>query len=361
MRAGIIGLPQCGKTTLFNVVTKRKVQTGYGGGSEPNIGVVKVPDARIDLLSKMYDPKKTTYATVEYVDVAGLSKGSVQDGGIGGQMLTHIRNVDALIQVVRTFDSESLSAPDGGIDPKRDLAALNLELIFADLLVVEKRIERLTVEIQKKGDKTKEGEMRVMERMKAHLEQEAPLRQLEFDEDEARLLRNYQFLTMKPMLVVLNIGEDELQDADKYRDIVEQNQRQGMPTVCLSAEIESEVGQLENEEDAKAFMADLGIQEPGLTKLIRISYELLGLMSFFTVGKDEVRAWTIPINTKAVHAAGTIHSDLERGFIRAEVISYDDMIKYETLANARQHGALRLEGKEYIVLDGDIINVRFNV
>ena len=361
MKAGIIGLPQCGKTTLFNVVTKRNVQTGgYGGGSEPNIGIVKVPDARIDVLSKMYEPKKTTYATVEYVDVAGLSKGSVQDG-VGGQMLTHIRNVDALIQVVRTFASASVPLPDGGINPKRDLDALNLELIFADLLVVEKRIERLTVEIQKKGDKTKEGEMRVMERMKAHLEQEAPLRQLEFDEDEARLLRNYQFLTMKPMLVVLNIGEDELQDMEKYRDIIEQNQRQGMPTVCLSAEIESEVGQLENEEDAKAFMADLGIQEPGLTKLIRISYELLGLMSFFTVGKDEVRAWTIPVNTKAVHAAGTIHSDLERGFIRAEVISYDDQIKYETLANARQHGALRLEGKEYIVQDGDIINVRFNV
>ena len=362
MNAVIIGLPKCGKTTLFNVLTKRNVQTGgYGGGSEPNIGIVRVPDERIDLLSKMFEPKKTTYATVEYVDVAGLTKGSAQEGGSGSQMLAHIRNVDAIIHVARTFSSQTIPLPDGGIDPKRDLDTLNVELIFSDLLIVDKRIERLNVEIQKKGDKTKEGELRLMERLKAQLEQELPVREVAVSEDEFRLLRGYQFLTQKPMLVVLNIGEDELQEADKYRELIERNRQQGMPTVCLSAEIESEIGRLDSEDDMKAFMADLGIQELGLTKLIRVSYELLGLMSFFTVGKDEVRAWTIPVNTKAVNAAGAIHSDLERGFIRAEVVSYQDFIMHGSMANVKQHGAFRVEGKEYIVQDGDIINVRFNV
>ena len=362
MKAGIIGLPVCGKTTLFNVLTRRNVQTGgYGGGSEPNIGTVKVPDERIDVLSKMFEPKKTTYATVEYVDVAGLSKGSVQDGGMGSQLLAHIRNVDAIIHVIRTFESDTVPAPESGIDPAGDFETLNLELVFSDLAIVEKRIERLESDIKKKGEKSKEQELQLMRRIKECLENEQAVRDLDLTEDEARLLRGYQFLTQKPMLIVLNIGEDEIGDTEKSQELIEQNMAKGMPTVALSAEIESEIAQLESEEDISAFMEDMGIQELGLTRLIRVSYELLGLISFFTVGKDEVRAWTIQHNTKAPQAAGTIHSDLERGFIRAEVTHYADLMKYGSQANAKQHGALRVEGKEYIVQDGDIINVRFNV
>ncbi len=362
MKAGIIGLPVCGKTTLFNVLTKRNVQTGgYGGGSEPNIGTVKVPDARIDILSKMFEPKKTIYATVEYVDVAGLSKGSVQDGGMGSLLLAHIRNVDAIIHVVRTFENATVPTPDGGIAPAGDIETLNLELIFSDLAITEKRIERLESDIKKKGEKSKEQELHLMQRIRDCLENERAIRDIELTEGEARLLRGYQFLTQKPMLIVLNIGEDEIGNTEKYQELSARNAAEGIPTVALSAEIESEIAQLDSEEDISAFMEDIGIQELGLTRLIRVSYQLLGLISFFTVGKDEVRAWTIPHNTKAPHAAGTIHSDLERGFIRAEVTHYDDLMEHGSLANAKQHGVLRVEGKEYIVLDGDIINVRFNV
>ena len=362
MKAGIVGLPLCGKTTLFNVLTKRNVQTGsYGGGSEPNVGTVKVPDERVDTLSNMFEPKKTTYATVEYVDVAGLTKGSVQDGGLGSQLLAHIRNVDAIIHVVRTFTNETVPMPEGGINPAGDIETLNFELMLSDLGIVEKRIERLQLDIRKKGEKSKEQELHLMEHLKEQLENEMSIKEIEFTEDEKRLLRGYQFLTQKPMLIVLNIGEDEISDTEKYQELISHNEEQGMPTVALSAEIESEIEQLEDEEDVHAFMEDMGITELGLTRLIRVSYELLGLISFFTVGKDEVRAWTIPQDTKAVHAAGAIHSDLERGFIRAEVTHYDDLMQHGSLSSARQHGVLHVEGKEYIVQDGDIINVRFNV
>ncbi|MBD3306828.1 redox-regulated ATPase YchF [candidate division KSB3 bacterium] len=362
MKAGIIGLPVCGKTTLFNVLTKRTVHTGgYGGGSEPNIGIVKVPDARLETLSQMFEPKKTTYATVEYVDVAGFTKGSVQDGGLGSQLLAHIRNVDVIIQVVRTFFSETVPLPEGGIDPARDIETLHLELMLADLAIVEKRIERLHVDIQKKGEKSKEKELHLIERLRDHLEQETPIREIELNEEEERLLRGYQFLTQKPLLIVLNIGEDELTDPDKYQNLIDHYQAQGVPTLALSAEIESEIEQLEEEADVQAFMEEMGIEELGLTKLIHASYALLGLISFFTVGKNEVRAWTIPQGTTAVKAAGVVHSDLERGFIRAEVIHYDALLQAGSLAQARQQGILRVEGKDYIVQDGEILTIRFNV
>ncbi len=362
MKAGIIGLPLCGKTTLFNVLTKRNVQTGgYGVSSEPNIGIVKVLDERVDMLSKIFEPKKTTYASVEYVDVAGLTKGSVQDEGLGSQLLAHIRNVDVIIHVVRTFISDSIPFPDGGINPLQDIETINLELILSDLGIVEKRIERLHIDIQKRGEKEKETELHLMERLRESLENEIPIRDVELTDDERRILRGYQFLTERPMLVVLNIGEDEIGDTEKYQDIRLKYEAQGIPVVELSAEIESEIEQLEDEDDVRAFMEDIGIKELGLTKLIRVSYELLGLISFFTVIKGEVRAWTVPKNTKAVHAAGVIHSDMERGFIRAEVIHYDEFMKYGSLAEAKQHGAVRVEGKDYLVQDGDIISVRFNV
>jgi ribosome-binding ATPase len=362
MKAGIIGLPLCGKTTLFNVLTQRNVETGgYGAGAEPNLGTVKVPDARVDALSRIFEPKKTTYATVEYVDVAGIAKGSVQDGGLGSQLLAHIRTVDAIIHVVRTFTSATIPLPEGGLDPLRDIETINFELMLADLAIVEKRIERLEVDIQKKGDKTKQPELDLMNRLKESLENETAIRTLDLTEHERRMLRGYQFLTQKPMLIVLNIGEDEVGAPEKYQDVAAANEAQGMPTIALSAEIESEIEQLEDAEDVRAFMEDIGITELGLTRLIRVSYELLGLLSFFTVGKDEVRAWTIPKETRAVKAAGAIHSDLERGFIRAEVIGYDEFMRYKSLPEAKHHGAVRVEGKDYLVQDGDIINVRFNV
>jgi len=362
MKAGIIGLPLCGKTTLFNVLTKRRIQTGgYGAGSEPNIGTVKVPDSRIDALSKIFEPKKTTYATVEYVDVAGLTKGSVQEGGLGSQLLAHIRTVDLVIHVVRTFTNDSVPLPEGGINPAQDIETLDLELVLADLGIVEKRIERLQVDIMKRGEKSKEPELRLMERLKEHLEHGSFIRNLDLTDDERNLLRGYQFLTEKPMLIVLNIGEDEIQETKKYQEIGLTYKAQGVPVIALSAEIESEIEQLEDEDDVHAFMADMGIEELGLTKLIRVSYEVLGLISFFTVIRDELRAWTIPKNTKAVHAAGVIHSDLERGFIRAEVINYNEFMQYGSMANAKQHGAVRVEGKDYVVQDGEILTVRFNV
>lgn len=362
MKAGIIGLPLCGKTTLFNVLTKRHVKTGgFGAGTEPNIGVVKVPDERIDILSRMFEPKKTTYATVEYVDVAGLTKGSVQGDGLGNQLLTHIRNVDMIIHVVRTFNNASVPLPDGGIQPERDIETIDFELILSDLAIIEKRIERLDVEIKKKGEKQKEAEQQLMLRLKAALEDETPLRQVTLSDDERTMLRGYQFLTQKPMLIVLNVGEDDIKETDKYHDLMARHDAKGIPMIALSAEIESEIEQLDDENDIRAFMEDSGIQELGLTRLIRSSYGLLGLISFFTVGKDEVRAWTIAKHTKAVNAAGVIHSDLERGFIRAEVIHYTELMKEGSLANAKQHGVLRVEGKEYIVQDGDIMHIRFNV
>ncbi len=361
MKAGIIGLPLCGKTTLFNVLTKRQVQTGGYGGSEPNIGTVKVPDERVNTLSEMFEPKKTTYAAVEYVDIAGLTKGSVQDGDLGGQLLAHVRSVDLIIHVVRTFVNEHVPTPDGGIDPARAIETINFELIIADLGIIEKRIDRLQVDIRKKGEKSKEKELHLMERLKDSLENETPIRHLDLQQDEKILLRGYQFLTAKPMIVVLNVSEDEIGVTEKYQKILEYNETHGVPTVLLSAEIESEIEQLEDEDDVQAFMEDIGITELGLTRLIHVSYTLLGLISFFTVGKDEVRAWTIANGTKAVHAAGVIHSDLERGFIRAEVVHYDDLMKHGSLANAKQHGVLHVEGKEYIVQDGDIFHVRFNV
>lgn len=362
MKAGIIGLPLCGKTTLFNILTGRDVETGgYSSVSGPNVGIVKVPDVRIDYLSRVFQPKKTTYATVEYVDVAGVSQGSVRDGGTGSQVLAHVRTVDMILHVVRTFTSARVPVPEDGVNPLRDIETLDLELMLSDLAIVEKRLEKLRADIKKKGVKDGEQEIALMERLAAALEEERPLRQMTFTEDEARLLRGYQFLTAKPMLVVLNVGEEDLQAPEAYQEIVDHTAQQSVPTIILSAEIESEIAQLDDPDDVAAFMDDIGITELSLTRLIRQSYDLLGLLSFFTVGSDEVRAWTIPRGTKASQAAGVIHSDLERGFIRAEIIAYEDFLTYETLANARQHGALRVEGKDYVMQDGDIMNVRFNV
>lgn len=371
MKLGIIGLPQSGKTTLFNVLTGRQVQTGTftSTSAEPNIGVVKVPDDRLDRLAEMFEPKKVTPATVEYIDIAGLVKEERTRGELGKELLLHIRNADALIQVIRTFKNDKIPPVAGEINPERDLSMIKLELALSDLDIVEKRIERLELAMKKKGDKENVAEFQLLIKLKQHLETGTPIRQLDLSEEERKLIKGFQFLTAKPMLVVLNIGEEELVRAhsraplpsDRYSDLKEKNLNLGLPTVELCAEMESQIAQLRDKEIEKAFMADLGIEESGLTRLIRISYELLGLISFFTANKEEVRAWTIQKGTKAPQAAGVIHSDLERGFIRAEVVHYDDLIKCGSMANVRNKGLLRLEGKDYVVQDGDIMLVRFNI
>lgn len=363
MKLGIIGLPNSGKTTLFNVLTGRQVQTGTftPAGAEPNIGVVKVPDERLDKLAEMFRPKKVTPATIEYIDIAGLRHEGGVKGELGKELLLHIRNVDALIHVVRTFQNDKVPPAGGDINPERDISTVNLELILLDLDIVEKRIERVEINIKKKGEKEGIAELQLLTKLKQNLEAGLPIRQLELSEDEKKLIKGFQFLTAKPMLIVLNIGEEELKFPERYRNLKEKYQNLDIPVIELCAEIESQISQLQDKETEKAFMEDLGIKESGLTRLIRVSYELLGLISFLTVGKEEVRAWTIRKGTKAQQAAGVIHSDMERGFIRAEVVSYEDLIKSGSLAAARNKGLLRLEGKDYIVQDGDILEIRFNI
>jgi hypothetical protein len=370
MKLGIIGLPRSGKTTLFNVLTGRQVQTGMytSAGAEPNIGVVKVPDDRLNKLAEMFHPKKITPATVEYVDIAGLTREGGEKGELGKELLQHIRNADALIHVVRTFKNDNVPPAGGDIDPERDLSTVNLELTLTDLDIVEKRMERVESNIKKKGDKEGAVELQLLSRLMQSLEEGIPIREISLSEDEKKLIRGFQFLTAKPMLIVLNIGEDELvktqsntSPSDRYKDLKEKNQKQGVPVVEICTEIESQIARLGDKETEKAFMADLGIEESGLTRLIKVSYELLGLISFLTAGEDEVRAWTIRNGTKAQQAAGVIHSDLERGFIRAEVVNFNDLIQCGSIAAARSKGLLQLEGKDYQVQDGDVMEIRFNV
>lgn len=363
MKLGIIGLPKSGKTTLFNVLTRRHVQTGTftSASAEPNIGIVKIPDERLDRLAEMFEPKKVTPATVEYVDIAGLTRSEGERGELGKELLLHIRNADALIHVVRTFKNDNVPPVSGEINPEQDLSTVNLELALSDLDMVEKRMERLELSMKKKGEKEGATELQLLARLKQNLEMGIPIRQLDLSTEEKKLIRGFQFLTAKPMLVVLNIDEEELKRSGHFLNLKEKNLSMGLPTVELCAEIESQIAQLEDKETEKAFMTDLGIEESGLTRLIRISYELLGLISFFTASKEEARAWTIQKGTKAPQAAGTIHSDMERGFIRAEVVHYNDLVKCGSMAEARSKGLLRLEGKEYIVQDGDVMLIRFNI
>ena len=313
----------------------------------------------MDALGAIYSPKKKTYATVEYVDVPGVQKGD----GAALVDLPALRGVDALLHVVRAFESDTVPHPDGSVDPLRDAKMLELELILADLAAVEKRLERLEANL-KKGNKAEDvADKQLFLRMKEFLESERPLRELEASEDEKRRLRNYAFLTEKPVLLVLNLGEEHVKEAEKAVDrsgLKELAARPGFALCPVSAPIEAEMAQLPSD-DAKAFREDYGLKEPGLDRVIRTSYALLGLISFLTAGEDECRAWTIRRGTKAQLAAGTIHSDIERGFIRAEVVAYDDLIAAGSLAACREKGTLRLEGKEYEVKDGDVINFRFNV
>jgi GTP-binding protein YchF len=358
MKAGILGLSLVGKSTLFRLLTGY-AGGGHGGRPEPRLGVARVPDPRVDALGNIFNPKKRTWATVEYADVPGVSRGE----GAALVDLPALRGVDALVHVVRAFESDLVPHPEGSIDPLRDASTLELELILADLGTVERRIERLAANIQKAKLPEDVAERELFLRLKDALEAETPLRELNLSEDERRRLRGYALLSEKPLLLVANLDEDRTRGADAFLDssgLAEFARRPQVALCAVAAPIEAEMAELAPE-DARAFREDLGLAEPGLDRVIRTSYELLGLLSFLTVGEDECRAWTIRRGTKAQLAAGTIHSDIERGFIRAEVVPFGDLVAAGSLAACRERGTLRLEGKEYEVRDGDVINFRFAV
>ena len=365
MDLGIVGLGRAGKTTVFNAVTRGKAQTGFGGGQEPNIGVVKVPDPRLDVLAGMYRPKKVTPAEIRYVDFPAAGANFGRGEGPGGQFLGELRRVDALIHVVRSFDDPTVPHPEGSIGPARDVATLDLELAFADLALIERRLERLEAELRsmKAGERgAGERERALLARLKAALEADQPLRAQELTEDEQRLIAGYRFLTLKPLLVLLNVGEADI----SRRQEIEQEFRQGYAyphteVAALCGKLEMELLELPPDEAAE-YRRELGLgEETGLDRAIRLSYSLLGLISFLTVGPDECRAWTVPAGATAPQAAGKIHSDLERGFIRAEVVRYEDLVTAGSEAEAKRRGLLRTEGKSYVVQDGDVLHILFNV
>lgn len=358
MKVGIIGLSSVGKSALFQLLTGSPPAPA-AGRPEPRLGMARVPDRRLDVLTEMYKPRKRTPASVEYVDVPGVAKGE----GAALVDLPALRGVDALVHVVRAFESDSVPHPEGSLDALRDARMLELELILADLGAVERRLERLEANILKANKAEDVGERAVFRKLKEALEEERPLRELELPEEDRRRLRSYSFLTEKPLLLAVNLGEGGLRDAAAFLESSGLAAFAARPKLALcpvAAPIEAEIAQLPPE-DARAFMQDLGLEEPGLDRVIRTSYALLGLISFLTAGEDECRAWTIRSGTRAQQAAGTIHSDIERGFIRAEVVAFDDLVAAGSLPACREKGTLRLEGKEYVVRDGDVINFRFNV
>ncbi|GAB4343345.1 MAG: redox-regulated ATPase YchF [Calditrichia bacterium] len=361
MEIGIIGLPFSGKTTLFATLTGQEPAAGHGGKVEVHRGVVKVPDERLDKLTAIFNPKKQVNATIEYLEVGGLEKDAAEGKGFDSQFLTVLKNTDVLLHVVRAFENEVYAHPLGSVDPVRDVNLVESEFILSDLTIVENRIMRLEKQLQKVKNAEDARELELMKKCREALEAEKPLREVEFSDEEERKLRGYRFLSAKPLILVINYGENDIsKEAEILAPLREFAEKPWVELAGLSAKVEMEISQLEDE-DRQMFLEELGIAEPALPKLIRKSYELLGLISFFTVGEDECRAWTIRQNTPAQKAAGAIHSDLERGFIRAEVVAYDDFMANGSLAKCREKGVLRLEGKDYIVKDGDIINVRFNV
>jgi GTP-binding protein YchF len=360
MEIGIFGLPLSGKTTLFNLLTRSHAETGFGGSKKKaNLGMSVVPDPRLDRLSAIWSPKKTTHAVIRYVDVAGVEKGA--EKGLSSEILTSLKNTDALLVVLRDFPDEQVPHPLGGLDPVRDASAVASEMLLSDLITVETRLERIAKQMKGKVPDAVLAEKALMERLREALEAETPLRDLPLAEEERQLVKGFQFLTLKPMILALNLGEKEIGEAEaRTARLKERWQSPHVAVTHLCATIEQEISEL-SPADARAFLDDLGLADSATDRIIRTSYELLGLISFFTMGEDECRAWTVRRGAKAPQAAGVIHSDLERGFIRAEVVGYEDFASAGSLAACRERGVLRLEGKEYVVRDGDILNIRFSV